>query len=350
MHGTIAPAATMHAVSPAEAGFQPDLPQRVEAARAAGRLDGLHGIVARRHGRIFLERYFRGADASWGTPLGEIDFGADTVHDLRSVTKSIVGLLYGIALEQGRVPAPDAPLMAQFPEYPDLAADPARGAMTVGHVLSMTLGTRWDESLPYTSAANAEIAMEMAPDRYRFVLERPVIAEPGRGWTYNGGATTLLGRLIERGTGQGLPEFARLALFDPLGIGATEWIRGRAGHAAAASGLRMTPRDLSRIGQMILDDGRAAGRAVVPPAWLAASFRPMARLPDGRGYGYHWYLGRFETGGYWRGAIGNGGQRLFVFPQSGLVVAITAGNYDQPDQWRAPTGLVREVILPALAA
>ncbi|WP_123693967.1 serine hydrolase domain-containing protein [Allostella humosa] len=349
MTGTTASATALETVSPAAAGFQPDLDQRLAAAQAAGRLDGLHGIVALRGGRIFFERYFRGPDASWGTPLGEIAFGPDTLHDLRSVTKSIVGLLYGIALDRGMVPAPDQPLLAQFPEYPDLAADPARARLTVGHVLTMTLGTEWNESLPYTSAANSEIAMEMAADRYRFVLDRPILAEPGQHWTYNGGATTLLGRLIERGTGQALPDFARAALFDPLGIGATQWTRGHDGTPSAASGLRMVPRDLARIGRMILAKGQAGGRQVVPADWLAASFQPRARLEDGRGYGYHWYLGRFEAGGFWRGAIGNGGQRLFVWPGIDLVVAITAGNYDQPEQWRPPTNLVREVILPALA-
>ncbi|MFX9054135.1 serine hydrolase, partial [Acinetobacter baumannii] len=87
-------------------------------------------------------------DEAWGRPLGEVAFGPETLHDLRSVTKSIVGLLYGIALDRGKVPAPDQPLMAQFPEYPDLAADPARRDLTIAHALTMTLGTEWDETLP----------------------------------------------------------------------------------------------------------------------------------------------------------------------------------------------------------
>ena len=317
------PARPFEAVTPAVAGFAPDLADRFADFEAAGRVPGLHGLVALRHGRIFFERYRSGPDSSWGTRLGTVDFRPETLHDLRSVTKSIVGLLYGIALAAGRVPAPDQPLLAQFPEYLDLAADAALARLRIEHVLTMTLGLEWNESLPYTTVANSEIAMEMAPDRWRFVLERPVVAEPGQGWTYNGGATALLGRLIERGTD---------------------------GKPSAASGLRMRPRDLARIGQMVLDGGVADGRQIVPADWLAASFRPLARLPDGRAYGYHWYLGRFDRGGFWRCAIGNGGQRLFVWPELGLVVAITAGNYDDPEQWRTPVDLVREVILPALAA
>ena len=134
-----------------------------------------------------------------------VSFGPETLHDLRSVTKSVVGLLYGIALDRGLVPPPDAPLMAQFPEYGDLAADPARAGITVGHALTMTLGTEWDEERPYTDPENSEIAMEMAPDRYRYVLERPVIVPPGTRWIYSGGAVALVGALIARGAGKSLP-------------------------------------------------------------------------------------------------------------------------------------------------
>ena len=103
-------------------------------------MKNVHGVVVLRHGRIVFERYMSGTDAAWGRPLGQVSFQADTLHDLRSVTKSIVGLLYGIALAGGHVPALDQPLLAQFPEYPDLANDPARAPIKVVHALTMTLG------------------------------------------------------------------------------------------------------------------------------------------------------------------------------------------------------------------
>ena len=84
-----------------EAGFAPDLEERFDVARQAGVLPNLHGVVAARNGRIFFERYLAGLDAARGRPLGVVHFGPDTLHDMRSVTKSIVGLLYGIALAAG---------------------------------------------------------------------------------------------------------------------------------------------------------------------------------------------------------------------------------------------------------
>jgi len=345
--------------TPAEAGFAPDLAECFEIARQAGTLPNLHAVVAARGGRIFFERYLAGPDAGRGRPLGVVRFGPQTLHDMRSVTKSIVGLLYGIALAAGRVPAPEANLLEQFPDYPELADDPARQRMTVRHALTMTLGTDWDETtLPYTDPRNSEIAMDRAADRYRYVLERPIVGPPGERWSYNGGATALLGRLIAKGTNRPLQEFAREALFEPLGITRTEWRQGTDGNAIAASGLRLAPRDLARIGMTVLDGGRWDGHQVIPPEWLAASFTPAVAMPDGRRYGYQWYLATVQMDDGADGirreatvsAMGNGGQRLYLLPRLDLVVAITAGNYDVPDGWRPPMVVLRDVLLPALRA
>jgi CubicO group peptidase (beta-lactamase class C family) len=348
-------------IPPNEAGFTSDLEARLDEAITDKRVWDLHGVVIVRKGCLVLERYFEGDDNARGSPLGKVVFDADTLHDLRSVSKSIVGLLYGIALADGKVPPPETPLLASFPEYADLAADPARNRWTIYNALTMTMGTDWDElSVPYSDPTNSEIAMDMAPDRYRFILGGPVVMESGQRWIYSGGATALLARIIAKGTGKPLHEFARETLFDPLGIGPTEWYADRSGEAIAASGLRMTPRDLARIGLMTLKGGMWGDRSVVPAEWIARSTSPMVDVDEIRQYGYHWYLGKFaftvSTGPRWDrsrlerfwGAIGNGGQRLFVFPGLDLAVAITAGNYDTPDQWVPPTRVIREVVLPSI--
>jgi CubicO group peptidase (beta-lactamase class C family) len=348
-------------IPPSEAGFTSDLDALLDKAIAEKRVWNLHGVVIVRQGRLVLERYFEGDDNARGQPLGKIAFKPNTLHDLRSASKSIVGLLYGIALADGKVPSPEAPLLASFPEYTDLAADPARQRWTIYNALTMTLGTDWDEqSVPYSDPTNSETAMDMAPDRHRFVLGGPVVMEPGERWIYNGGATALLARIIERGTGRPLHDFARASLFDPLGIGPTEWLTDRDGEAIAASGLRMTPRGLARIGSMMLKGGMWGDRRVVPAEWIERSTSPMVDIDEIRQYGYHWYLGKFaftvSAGPGWNrsrlerfwSAIGNGGQRLFVFPGLDLLVAITAGNYDTPDQWVPPTRLIREVVLPSI--
>ncbi|MFZ5778817.1 MAG: serine hydrolase domain-containing protein [Pseudomonadota bacterium] len=350
-------------IAPGDAGFAPDLGDRLDKAIADRRIWNVHAVVVARGGRLVLERYFAGADRARGRALGVVDFGPDTLHDLRSVSKSIVGLLYGIALQAGKVPPPEAPLMASFPQYADLAADPARAAWRVGHVLTMTMGTDWDElGVPYTDPTNSEIAMDAAPDRYRFVLERPVVLPPGSRWTYCGGAIALLGHMIAEGSGQGLHDFARRNLFEPLGLHATEWLADGRGEPLAASGLRLRPRDLARLGQLMLQGGSVDGRQLVPADWLMRSLTPAVSCDEVRRYGYHWYMGdmgfivpaaprwnRNRLERFW-GAYGNGGQRLWVVPGLDLVVAVLAGNYDTPDQWVPPTRVMREVVLASVAA
>jgi CubicO group peptidase (beta-lactamase class C family) len=322
---------------------------QLDHAVRRGEFPNLHAVVVARHGKLVLERYYEGADERWGQPLGTIAFGPAVKHDVRSISKSVVGLLYGIALAEGRVPTLDQPLVDQFPAYQDLASDPARRRMTIAHALTMTLGTEWDETLPYSDRRNSEIAMEFAADRYRFVLERPLVATPGSRWVYNGGATAVLAHLIARGTGERLHDFARARLFGPLGIFDTEWVLGLNGEPSAASGLRMRPRDLARIGQLVLERGRWGERQVVPAAWLEESFATRVAAEDGLEYGYHWWLGRGRADGRpWIAGFGNGGQRLNIVPDLDLVVVILAGNYNQPDAWEVPVAVISEILLPAL--
>jgi CubicO group peptidase (beta-lactamase class C family) len=346
-------AAPLPTSTPAAVGFAADLPELLDAGVRSGLLSGLHGLVVARAGRVVLERYYTGKDESWGSSLGDVAFDASTLHDLRSVTKSIVGLLYGIALDRGAVPPPEAPLLAQFPEYPDLAADPRRARLTIKHALTMTMGLEWDEDRPYTDPANSEIAMERAPDRYRFILDRPIVRDPGEQWIYSGGAVALLGRIIAKGVRQTLPDFAEAALFAPLGITAFEWAKGADGVPSAASGLRLRPRDLLRIGELILGNGRRDDRQIISSAWLESSFKTAVPTGDGRDYGYLWYFGSIPVPalpkpGRWIGAFGNGGQRLWLMPAVDLATVVTSGKYNQPDQWVTPIRIWREIVLANL--
>ncbi len=338
---------------PETVGFAPDLGARLAAGIRSGLLRGLHGIVVARGDVIVLERYYEGADEAWGRPLGHVAFTRSTLHDLRSVTKSIVSLLYGIALDHGHVPAPSAPLLTQFPEYADLASEPARTQLTIAQALSMTLGLEWDEQRPYSDPANSEIAMENAPDRYRYALDRPLIAAPGTHWNYSGGAVALIGGIIAKGTGKTLPEFAQDALFTPLGITGFDWARGRDGTASAASGVRLKPRDLLKIGRMVLGKGLYRGKRIVSESWIATSLSPAAETGDGLDYGYLWFLGQVASPAFgrplaWAGGFGNGGQRLWLCPEADLACVITSGNYNQMDSWVTPMRIWREIIAASL--
>ena len=343
-----ASAQSWESVAPQDAGFVAELPDLLAKSYTAGELPNLHGVVVARGDKLVLEQYFTGEDESWGSSLGTITFGPEVMHDLRSVSKSIVGLLYGIALGEGKVPAIDAPLVDQFP-YKDLAGDPDRRRITVKHALTMTLGLKWDESLPYTDPRNSEIAMEMAKDRYRYILEQPIVSEPGSKWHYSGGSTALLAHLIARGTGQQLHDYAKEKLFGPLGIDNSHWTSGTNGEPAAASGLRLTARDLARVGRMILNKGQWNGNQIVPADWLAESFVQRVTSESGLFYGYQWWLGNGSASDRpWMAGFGNGGQRLVMIPHLDLVLVVFAGNYNDRDAWKLAVRIMTEIIFPSL--
>jgi len=337
--------------TPEESGFDAAaLCNAVE--RLATPQTNVHGLLIERRGRLVGEWYFSGTDKPGGAWFARAaSFGPADKHDLRSITKSVTSILFGIAQGQGKLPPIDTPVLDLFPEYADLAT-PERRAITLEHLLTMTPGLEWDESGTYASLNNSETRMKMASDRLRFVLERPLVAPPGTRFTYNGGATALLGDVVARRTGMPLTQFAREALFEPLGIDDVEWRADSKGKAYAWGGLRLRPRDLAKIGRMMLNDGRWGERQVVPAAWVRESLRGRVPAEAGWTYGYQWWSGKLRWRGGalpWIAGFGNGGQRLYLVPSLDLVVVVTAGRYNETASGRA-SGLLFDGVVGAFTA
>lgn len=337
-------------VTPEAAGFSAGLERKFDAGLESGLLRNFHALAISRNGKLVFERYFEGRDEAWGDDIGHVVFDLDTLHDLRSVTKSITSLLYGIALDRGLVPGLDAAVIDGFPEYPDLAADPERRRITVEHTLNMTMGMEWDENRPYTDPLNSEIAMERAPDRYRFILDRPIIEPPGQRWIYSGGAVALIGALITRGTGKSLTEFACETLFAPLGIDDFYWCAGADGEESAASGLRMTTRGLLRVGDALANGGVYSGQQIVPKSWIDACLTSAIQTAFETGYSRLWYLESAHTPALegaapWAGGFGNGGQRLWFSPATGIAAVAYLGQYNDWSSWVMPSRFWLEIAM-----
>jgi CubicO group peptidase (beta-lactamase class C family) len=312
----------------------------------------IHAVVIARRGKLVMERYLTGRDVRFpDEALGVVRFTPTDKHDVRSISKSVTSLLVGIALGEGKYPALDSSMTDSFPEYAGLRT-PDNARITFQHLLTMSPGLKWKENVPWLDFDNNERLMFVAPDPYRYILEQPVAVPPGTVFNYSGGATTLLGGVLERTTGQKIDAYARDKLFGPLAITDFEWLDFVGSKEVAAfAGLRLRPRDLAKIGQLLASGGSWNGQRVLPPGWVAESVKPRLNAEGALYYGYQWWLGRSLMGERDLGLIaglGNGGQRLYVVPALDLVVAINASHYRSPLQGIIPIAILNRFVLPAV--
>jgi len=315
---------------PASSGFDAPALQAHLAAIMDGTVN-IHSVIIERHGRLVAEVYRRGEDKSvYSLFAHDQDFGPTTLHDTRSVGKSVLSLLLGIAQQQGKIGELSTSAIGFYPEFGDLATPP-RKAITLADFFTMSSGLAWQEG---GSGRDDEhrLFWKWSPSRY--VFSRPIAGSAGTRWNYNSGGVAVLADILTRTTHQSLKDYVRTSLFEPLGITDWEWTSDLHGRPMAFTGLRMRPRDMAKIGRLVLDHGRWQGHQIVPAEWITASLQP--RISTGIAdfkYGYLWWLGSVAWHGKqmrWAAAFGNGGQRIFVVPELDLTVVITAGAYGDP--------------------
>jgi len=307
-------------------------PVRLQAALFAFQTNSanLHGLVIERHGVVVAECYRAGKDRSVYSLFDHtLEFDPSTRHDLRSISKSVTSLLWGIAESENKVPPLDARVLDLMPELVGLKTA-GRQDITIGHLLNMTSGLAWNESGGY-GLGNPEQGLYWRSSQARYLFDRPMKDPAGQSFSYNGGSTAVLTAMLEKGVGMSLPDYARTRLFAPLGITDWEWLSDIRGRPLGFAGLRMRPKDLAKIGQLLLQHGRWNRKQIVPSTWIDASLQPRIAAGNGFQYGYHWWHGKTRAMGgeqAWTAAFGNGGQRLVVVPGLDLVVVVTAGMYN----------------------
>ena len=201
-----------------------DALNRIVSDIEAGGFGNIHSLIASRRGNVVLEAYFSGEDRIIGHgSIGRMRFAPDRLHDVRSVGKSIVSLLVGIAIDRGEIPSVQTPVADLLPNYADLF-DVQRRSITVHHLLTMQAGLKWNEGT-FEESTDDEIRMNRSSDPLRYILSRPMAVNPGTTFNYNTGLTQLLIGILEARTGERIEQYADKHLFLPLGIRHFEWRR-----------------------------------------------------------------------------------------------------------------------------
>ncbi len=265
---------------------------------------GTLGLLVVKDGKLVFETYLRTPD------------DRDRVHHIQSMTKSITSLAFGMARDDRADVQVDLPIDQLFvDEMADLEA--AKRRITLRHLFTMTSGIAFD---------NDDFSMEMWVDRpedgLRYILEKPLYAMPGERYYYRDVDPQLVGYALQRMTGRWEHEFVADRLFAPLGIRDVYWETGRDGVSMAAHGLHLRPRDLAKIGQLVLDGGTWRGQRIVPASWIEDSTAAhidsdVARAGGGvYPYGFYWWV----IPGVGFSAWGHGGQFIFVVPDRRMVL------------------------------
>jgi len=343
-----------------EVNIDPALIEKAVNDINRGKYKEVHSMLIFRDGKLVFEEYFNGYKYKWDG----VNYNGDwviwtrsTVHVMQSVTKSITSTCIGIAIDNGFIQSVNQSIFDYLPEHQHLNTD-GKDKITIEHLLTMTSGLEWDEwGAPNNSVDNDAIGLWFCEDPITFVLERPLVSEPGTNFTYNGGGMDVLGVIIKNATKMNIEEFSGKYLFEPLEIDSFNWYnRFENGVIDAASGLKITPRDMIKIGVTFLNKGVWNGKKIISEQWIEKSAttypgNTRIKLPgedSGRvGYSYSWWTKQNSNSGkkiniFWAG--GWGGQRIMVFPELNSVVVFTGGNWTSKVQ---TFKILEKYIIPA---
>jgi CubicO group peptidase (beta-lactamase class C family) len=302
----------------------------LEQEITAGKFN-IHSILMLRHNKLIYEHYFPGEDAVFPTPVGNVPHTRDSLHDCRSVTKSIVATCVGIAIAQGKIRSIRDTIFSYFPTYKKYATGNKAG-ITIKDLLMMSAGLEWNERMPYTDPENGERKLLEAPDVVDFVLSRKSVAMPGTVFNYSAGCTQLLAQLIRKVTGMPIHLFAKKYLFDPLNIQHFNWAVRDDSTVWAPSGLRMRPIDMAKVGRLYMQRGRWNNQPLLPADWVREATKWRLHTSDvPEGYGYQFWCAIPTIAGQATDitlAEGNGGQIICMVPSLDLEVVMTAGDYN----------------------
>ncbi len=307
-----------------------------DAFQNAGEIPGIKSLVISKDGEIIKEQY-------WHTG------GPGKPHDVRSVTKSVMSLLIGIAIDKGFITSAEETIGKYLKQVvPDMKEQ--YSSVKIKHLLTMSGGFSGNE----LAVPSEYIVWFNSANQVNYILNKPIVAQPGQTFRYNSGALHLLSVILSVATNMSTQEFAKQYLFGPLGIAQSYWEKDKQGYNNGGAGLNITPHDMIKIGQLILNRGEFNGNRIISKDWIDKTIQTNISTnnaqPYGPGYGFCWWTGQNSKGNY-AFANGYGGQFIVVFPALNLVVTATnewnnVSSSSANNNWMQTLDLIMNQIVP----
>ena len=275
-------------------------------AESADELGPISSLVIFQNGEILEEQYF-----------GRMN--ANRTHNIKSASKSILSILVGIAIEEGYLEGVDHQIGEFFPDYFANNPDSAKMAITVGDLLTMRSGL--------ASTSRGSYGRWVISDNWiEYKLDQPMTGRPGIDRNYSTVNTHLLSVILTRATGMSTRAFANRYLFNPMDIDLGGWDRDPQGFYLGGNNMALRPRDMVKVGKLMMDMGEYEGEQLISPDWIVESVTPVTgRRPGVINYGYLWFR-RQSAGLEMVYAYGNGGQYILIVPEIEAVIAVTTRN------------------------
>ena len=279
-------------------------------------------LLVARHGKLVAEAY----------PSNPDDI--DKIENIQSCTKTITSMVTGIAMQNGLLDSVGQKLSDIYPEH--FINVPDKEEITLEHALTMRTGLEFNNDT-YTLGLYQSTGSSV-----EFVLSKDVLYQPGQVFHYNDGSPHLVSAAIGKKAGTSMGAYAGQHLFKPLGINEWQWEEAKDGVTFGAFSLYLKPRDMLKIGQLLLNKGLWNGTRVVDSTWIseATAIRSTANF-NTASYGYYFWI--FPAEGAFA-AEGHGGQIIYVVPQKELVIVYSAWGYTSSMLWDQYTELTDLII------
>lgn len=324
--------------APEAGGLSPETAARLVNGVIEGRYPDVHSILVYHRHALRLEEYFYG-------------FDRQRPHQMRSLTKSVVALLAGIAVDKGLLRA-DEPVYARLGYSGHANPDPRKARITLVDLLSNRSGLACNDR-DGASPGN-EVRLYDAQDWVKAFVDLPMIADPGTEGRYCSGGFFAAGRVVERAAGKPLAEFAQEVLFGPLGVRRDGWtwtFRLDRTQRNEFAQIYLRPRDLLKLGLLIANRGVWEDRRILSAGWIEKAIAKQSKVDDsdyGLGIWHRWYNVTTASGTQRVDTImlsGNGGQKVYLVPSLDLIAVFTGGAYNI----ESPVNeMMAGVLLPAL--